>query len=51
MFFLSSVRGGRENYFRELGDLLRSTDGHPEPAQVRDLGSKYGTEQITGMHG
>lgn len=49
MFFQSSVRGGHENYFAELGELLHESGGRPGPSAVRDLEAKYGTEQITAM--
>lgn len=29
MFFQSSVQGGHENYFAELGELLRRSEGNP----------------------
>lgn len=49
MFFQSSVEGGHENYFAELGELLHATQGRPDPSAVRDLEARYGTEQITAM--
>ena len=50
MFFQSSVVGGHENYFAELGELLAAAHGHPDPTAVRDLEARYGTEQLTAMH-
>lgn len=49
MFFQSSVTGGHENYFTELGALLRDSHGRPDPAAVTMLEAKYGTEQLTAM--
>lgn len=49
MVFQSSVRGGHENYFAELGALLQETHGHPTPEAIRALFAKYGTEQLTPM--
>lgn len=49
IFFQSSVQGGHENYFAELGELLRESQGKPGPSAVRDLEVRYGTDQITAM--
>lgn len=49
MFFQSSVQGGHENYFAELGQLLRESQGKPPPTAIPELEEKYGTEQITAM--
>ncbi|MBA3906159.1 MAG: cupin domain-containing protein [Pseudonocardiales bacterium] len=49
MFFQSSVQGGHENYFAQLGQLLHDSHGKPGPSAVRDLEARYGTEQITAM--
>lgn len=49
IFFQSSVAGGHENYFRELGTLLGTSQGHPDPAEVKALEARYGTEQLTRM--
>lgn len=50
MFFQSSVAGGHENYFAELGELLAAAHGHPGADAIRALEAKYGTEQLTAMH-
>jgi len=49
LFFQSSVAGGHENYFTELGALLVDSDGHPDPAAIKQLEASYGTEQLTAM--
>ena len=49
LFFQSSVAGGHENYFAELGALLRDSHGSPSPAAVKELEASYGTEQLTAM--
>lgn len=49
MFFQSSVAGGHENYFVELGELLSKSTGRPDPAAVKQLEGRYGTEQLTAM--
>lgn len=49
MLFQSSVAGGHENYFNELGALLSPRAGPPDPGAVRQLEAKYGTEQLTSM--
>lgn len=49
MLFQSSVEGGHENYFAELGELLHRYQGEPDPTAIRDLEARYGTEQITAM--
>ena len=50
MFFQSSVQGGHENYFLELGAILATAEGRPDTAAIRDLEARYGTEQLTPMH-
>ena len=50
MFFQSSVQGGHENYFLELGDILRAGAGRPDQQAIHDLEARYGTEQLTAMH-
>lgn len=49
MLFQSSVAGGHENYFTELGALLHDSHGRPAPADVEQLEAQYGTEQLTAM--
>lgn len=49
MFFQSSVAGGHENYFAELGALLSHASGRPDPGAVQQLEARYGTEQLTRM--
>jgi len=49
LFFQSSVAGGHENYFAELGALLGDSHGHPDPAAIKQLEASYGTEQLTAM--
>ena len=49
MFFQSSVRGGHENYFRELAELLTSSGGRPPEAEMLRLRKKYNIEQLTGL--
>jgi uncharacterized RmlC-like cupin family protein len=49
MFFQSSIGGGHENYFRELAELLRTTNGQPPQSEVVRLRKKYHIEQLTGL--
>lgn len=39
---------GFERYFEELDQLLSSTDGQPDPAQIVQLADKYGMEMDFG---
>lgn len=50
MFFQSSVQGGHENYFVELGEILRAAAGRPDPQAIHHLEARYGTQQLTAMH-
>lgn len=49
MFFQSSVPGGHENYFEELMQLLRRSDGDPDPKDVSELRRRYDIEQLTPL--
>lgn len=49
MFFQSSVPGGHENYFEELMQLLRRSDGRPDPKDVAELRRRYDIEQLTPL--
>jgi uncharacterized RmlC-like cupin family protein len=49
MFFQSSVPGGHENYFDELMQLLRRSDGKPDPKDVAALRLRYDIEQLTPL--
>ena len=49
MFFQSSVPGGHENYFEELMQLLRRSDGDPNPKDVTELRRRYDIEQLTPL--
>ena len=49
MFFQSSVPGGHENYFEELMQLLRRSDGSPDPQEVAELRNRYDIEQLTPL--
>jgi mannose-6-phosphate isomerase-like protein (cupin superfamily) len=47
MFFQSSVPGGHENYFEELANLLRESDGRPDPEASAGLRRRWHIEQLT----
>ena len=49
MFFQSSVPGGHENYFDELMQLLRRSDGSPDAKDVAQLRERYDIEQLTPL--
>jgi mannose-6-phosphate isomerase-like protein (cupin superfamily) len=49
MFFQSSVPGGHENYFDELMQLLRRSDGQPDPKDIVALRQRYDIEQLTPL--
>ena len=49
MFFQSSAPGGHENYFRELAELLRNSNGRPSEDDMVQLRRKYDMEQITQL--
>lgn len=51
MFFQSSVPGGHENYFEELSQLLRRSDGRPAAKDVEELRRRYDIEQLTPLRG
>lgn len=48
MFFQSSVPGGHENYFRELGDLVRSA-GPPDQQEIIRIRERYDIVQLTPL--
>jgi quercetin dioxygenase-like cupin family protein len=49
MFFQSSVPGGHENYFDELMQLLRRSDGNPDAKDVTALRRRYDIQQLTPL--
>lgn len=49
MFFQSSAPGGHDNYFKELAELLRSSDGKPNESDIVALRQKYDIEQLTQL--
>ena len=49
IFFQSSVPGGHENYFKELAELLRRTQGRPDRADMIELRQRYHIEQLTDL--
>lgn len=51
IFFQSSVPGGHENYFKELAEILRRSDGKPDRRDVAELRRRYDIEQLTPLAG
>ena len=50
MFFQSSVKGGHENYFVELADILGAAQqGKPDENKIKQLMQKYDMTQLTPM--
>lgn len=49
MFFQSSVPGGHENYFEELSQLLKRSEGRPDPKEVATLRRRFDIEQLTAL--
>lgn len=48
-FLFQQAPGGHEEYFRELAELLRSSDDRPDRAQVEQLRLRHDIEQITEL--
>lgn len=49
MFFQATTEGGHENYFQELADLLKSSNGKPSAAAMTGLEKKYHFERLTPL--
>ncbi len=47
--FFQAAPEGHENYFVELAELLRSSDGPPDPAAVAEIRGRHDIHQLTAL--